>query len=445
MNLNRLQKKNICILGLGVENYHLVKYLLVQKIECNFIICDARSRETLGDKYDELARKQNIFWQLGKGYNENLWVGDVLFRSPGWPIVCPGIREALRYGSLLYSPMRLFLDICQTKNIIGVTGTKGKGTTSSLIFEILRAAKKKVWLGGNIGVAPFSFVNKIKKNDWVVLELSSFQLEDCARSPRLAVMTNFYPEHLAPADPNNPNFHASLPAYWRAKANIFTHQKKGDWLIANKQTERRVMAELGKGTRSQVFFYDKSDLSSNLPGEHNQENIAAAEIIADIVGIKTDIVARAVSSFRGLPHRIELIGEKKGVRFYDDSFATTPEATLTAIKAFDQPKIIFLGGAEKNSDFSRLAEAVATRSVKFVVLLDGKATQRIKKRLISAGFPTKKMKLARDIESAVKTAVGQSVSGDVVLLSTACASFGMFKNYKERGESFTKEVRKYIK
>src|SRR3989338_3298196 len=188
MNLNQLNNKKVGILGLGIENLALIKYLLKHKIRCQITVCDARL---------EIKNKLPVLWQLGKKFKQDLDKFDILFRSPGWPIDCPGICEALKAGVELYSPMKLFFALNPAKNIIGVTGTKGKGTTASLIYEILKQAGKRVWLGGNIGVAPFAFIDEIKKNDWIVLELSSFQLEDTTASPRVAVVTNFYSEHLA--------------------------------------------------------------------------------------------------------------------------------------------------------------------------------------------------------------------------------------------------------
>ncbi|MBI4779006.1 UDP-N-acetylmuramoyl-L-alanine--D-glutamate ligase, partial [Candidatus Falkowbacteria bacterium] len=318
----------------------------------------------------------------------------------------------------------------------GVTGTKGKGTTASLIYEILKKAGKRVWLGGNIGVAPFEFIDKIKKNDWVALELSSFQLEDMIVSPHIAVITNFYSEHLAPADPNNPNYHKSLKDYQDAKFNIIKWQKSGDKAVLNYEL-RITNYELN--TKGKKIYFKKSELPSKLIGEHNKENIAAAVEVAKIVGIKQEIIKKAVAGFKGLEHRLELVREYKGVKYYDDSFATTPEASIIALKSFNQPVVILLGGADKGSDFKQLAEEVKRRC-KFVVLLNGQATNRIKQELIRVSFLIDKMKLANNIKEAVVMARQKAGAGDIVLLSTACASFGMFKNYKERGSLFRKQV-----
>lgn len=446
------------MLGLGIENQALIKYLLKHKVGCEITICDRRDEKYLGDNLRLLRRlsapRNDIKMQLGKKYNKNLEKFDILFRAPGWPItnLTPtlslkrrGSRSGVKAGEVS-SPMQFFLELCPTKNIIGVTGTKGKGTTSSLIYEILKKSGKKVWLGGNIGVAPFEFFDKIKTNDWVVLELSSFQLEDMTVSPHIAVITNFYPEHLAPADPNNPNFHKSLKDYWAAKLNIAKYQTKNDYLIYNfqfsslKQFSIHRLADKSR-IKSKVVYFKKSELPSQLVGEHNKENIAAAVEAAKIIGIKNEVIIKTVADFNGLEHRIELVRELKGIKYYDDSFATTPEATITALKSFSSPIIVLLGGAEKKSDFRELAREAAKR-IRFAVLLDGKSTLRIKRELLKANIQANKMKLVNNINEAVKLAQSQAAPGDIVLLSTACASFGMFKNYKERGNLFKEAVKK---
>ncbi len=443
MTLKNLQNKKIALLGLGVENYAMLKFLLKQKVKAEFTICDQRNKEALGDKFTELAKNKAIGWKLGEEYNKGLYEFDILFRSPGWPIFCSGIQDGLRKNKkiILTSPVRLFLDLVPSKNIIGVTGTKGKGTTSTLIYDILKAAKKRVWLGGNIGIAPFEFLPKMKKGDWVVLELSSFQIEDATVSPRIAVITNFTKEHLAPADPNNPNYHKILRAYWEAKANILKWQKRGDYLIINSKLQviRNKQISNFKFPVSKIIYFTKSDLASKLLGEHNKENIAAAVAVAKVARIKNEIVKKAVAKFQGLEHRLEFVKEINGVKYFNDSFATTPEASITALKSFSSSVILLAGGADKGADFKEFAREIKKR-VKYVVLLDGKATLRLQDGLKKIGFFG--MQTVSNIKDAVALAKSKAEPGDVILLSTACASFGMFKNYKERGILFKEEVDK---
>lgn len=447
MNLNNLKNKKLAFLGFGVENYALIVFLLSKKINCSITICN--SEYPLGDERgSELKKFKNISFIYGNEYDKNLNEFDFIFRSPGYPLRKLNSKSLI---SKISSPMNLFFELCPTKNIIGITGTKGKGTTSSLIYEIIKLhlktsvldikKRKSVFLGGNIGIAPFSFIKKMKKNDFVVLELSSFQLEDLNKSPHISIITNFSREHLAPADPKNPNYHTSLSAYWKAKSNIFLHQKKSDYLILNQALNTRIKKYK---TPSKLIFFNKSKLKSNLVGEHNKENIAAATEVAKILKIKKETISKAINNFQGLPHRIELIGEKKGIKFYDDSFATTPESAITALKSFNPGKIILLaGGADKGSDFKQFAKEIKKR-VKFLVLLEGVATKRIINELDRIKFNSKNSQLVNSINHAVTLAMKQATSEDIILLSTGCASFGMFKNYKERGNLFKNELEKLI-
>ncbi|NTW22246.1 UDP-N-acetylmuramoyl-L-alanine--D-glutamate ligase [Candidatus Falkowbacteria bacterium] len=438
-----IKGKKIALLGLGVENLALARFFLRHKIDCLITICDMRSQEQLGERFSEFAAQPNVSWKLGAEFNQGLEPFDYLFRSPGWTMACPGIKSALKNNRsvVLTSPMELFLKICPTKNTVGVTGTKGKGTTSSLIAAIIKSAGKRVWLGGNIGVAPFDFIDEIKAEDWAVLELSSFQLQGMKASPHIAVMTNFSREHLAPADPNNPNFHKTLKEYWQAKWQIAGNQQMNDYLIANKKLGKRIGKELPKG---QVIYFSRLAWPSQLIGKHNQENVAAAALVADIVGINAETAQAAVKAFVGLEHRLEFVRESKGVDYFDDSFATTPEATMIALKSFRKAVILLAGGADKGADFKPLARLVAKRKVKAVILFQGQATPRLKTDLLSAGYPEGKIFLADSMPGAVSQAATLAVAGEAVVMSTACASFGLFKNYKERGELFKKEVSQLI-
>jgi len=436
--IKKLQNKKIAILGLGIENYALIKFLLRQKVECMITICDIKKKAELGDKYQALKGRKNIAWKTNKYARQHLDGFDILFRSPGWPVFDAEIKKAVKMGVELTSSINLFFSFCPTKNIIGITGTKGKGTTASLIFKILQQAGKRAWLGGNIGVAPFDFLKKIRKNDWVVLELSSFQLEDVTVSPHIAVIVNFFKEHLAPADPYNPNYHTSMQDYWRAKLNIAKWQKRGDKVAVSRNLAAKIKSYELKG---KAVYFTKSNLKNRLAGEHNKENIAAAVEVASIVGIKDGVIKRVVEKFKGLEHRLEFVRKVNGVAYYDDSFATTPESAITALKSFTSPVVLLIGGAEKGSNFRKLAKEIKKR-VKYTVLFKGKTTPRLKKVLLRVNIPKSKIKLAGSMKEAVKIARSKAGKGDVVLLSPACASFGIFKNYKERGKLFKKEVRR---
>lgn len=442
MNLKNLNNKKIALLGLGVENYALLNYCLKHKVKAIFTICDMHTSGELGEKFAMLNKYANVFWQLGSDYDHNLDRYDFVLRSPGYLLANPKLVLAQKNnkGLIVTSPLRFFMDLCPSKNIIGVTGTKGKGTTSSLIYAILKEAKKSVYLGGNIGIAPFDFLTKLNKNSFVVLELSSFQLEDFHRSPHIAVFTNFTAEHLAPADPNNPNYHKTLKIYREAKLNIARFQKPNDFFVVNDKLALAISDKNPVG-QGRIIYFTKSDWPSQLVGSHNKENIAAAETVAQILKISPETVAKAVKKFKGLEHRLELVASKNNIKYYDDSFATTPESTIIALKSFTEPVILLAGGADKGANFKALAKEIKKR-VKFVILFAGEATPRLKRDLLTAGCDSKKIKIAKSMAEAVKLANQESKAKDIVLLSTACASFGIFKNYKERGNLFKAEVSK---
>ncbi|MFH1427207.1 MAG: UDP-N-acetylmuramoyl-L-alanine--D-glutamate ligase [Patescibacteria group bacterium] len=451
--LKFLQNKKICILGFGLENQALVKFLISQKIPCQITICDKRKKiKEAKLPIGSLASLEFLKWDLGENYDrclsgegKNLDKFDIIFRSPGYPLyklhkLLPLLNKE-RAGVRLSSPMKLFFELCPTKNVIGVTGTKGKGTTASLINHILKLAGKKTWLGGNIGIAPFSFFDKIKKNDWVILELSSFQLEDMDISPKIAVITNFLKEHTAPADPNNPNYHKSLSNYWKAKSNIFKWQKKNDYLIINKNLKKKFQ---NSSLRKKIIYFTKSELPNKLISDYNKENVAAAVEVAKLLNVKQNTIKKAVSSFKGLEHRLEYITTINKVKYFNNSMATTPDSTMADLKSFSEPIILIAGGADKGANFKQLARIIK-KKVKFVILLKGQATPKIKKELIKIKYPPNKIKLAFSMEEAVKISKKQSSPEDIVLLSPACASFGLFINYKDRGEIFKREVIKYYK
>ncbi len=456
MDITQLTNKKIALLGFGIENYFLLKFFLNKKIRAQITICDAQTKHKLRSKIQEF-NNTSLKWKLGKSYNKNLAEFDIIFRSPGYPLFDSEIKKAKKAGTIITSAIRLFFDLCPSQNIIGITGTKGKGTTSSLIYNIIKTSGRRVFLGGNIGIAPFSFIDKIKKNDWVVLELSSFQLEDFTVGPHIAVITNLFPEHLSPADPNNPNYHFSLTKYWQAKSNIFKYQNKNDKLIVNYNLINKIKTK----PNSKVFTFKAScpadtcfanethlkiknqllKIKNPLPGKHNQENIAAAALVANLIGIGRLHIKKAIENFKPLPHRLEFIDKIKKIEYYNDSFATTPEATITALKAFSKPIIWLGGGADKGANFFNLAKELKKRT-KAIILFKGSGSQKIITELKKISYPPDRIKVVNNMSSAIKQANKIANSGDIVLLSPACASFGVFKNYKERGELFKKAIQK---
>lgn len=435
----KINLKNIALLGLGKDNLALLYLFEKHKAPVTITICDFRQK----DKLPKLKLKNiKLFYQLGASFNTNLEKFDILYRSPGWPLNCPGIRAAYKLNKKIEvtSALNFFFDLCPSKNIIGVSGTKGKGTTATLIYKILKSAyknKREVFLGGNIGIAPLSFLEKIKTNDYVVLELSSFQLEDLKHSPKIALLTNLFPEHLAPADPNNPNYHSSLNSYFKAKLNI-AKGPSNKFLIANlslKDSLEKLKLE------KDIIYFSKSELKTKLVGDYNKENIAASVALAKLLKIKPSVYEPVIAKFGNLEHRLRLVAKKADVKYYNNSFSTTPESSILDLKSFSGGIIQIAGGADKGASFKNLAKTILEKT-SHLILLPGKGSEKIAKELEKIKFPKVRLHFATSMESAVNKAFKLSKPHDIVLLSTACASFGIFKNYKERGELFEKYVNK---
>lgn len=397
--MTNFKNKKIAVLGLGVDTQDVIPWLEKQRAEITIL------DESKGDKF------------------ENLDKYDLLVRSPG---VYRYRDELLKTKTEITSKTKLFFDNCPAK-IIGVTGTKGKGTTATLIYEILKAVKKDVYLGGNIGEGIFDKLDQLDEFAWVILELSSFQLIDLHKSPHIAVVLMTTSEHL--------NWHKNVGEYIDAKKNIVAYQKPSDFAVVNKDYSNS--REIGKAVTGKIIWVSKrnGNFVTKLRGEHNQENIAAAVAVAKIIGVPYE---KVVKNFRGLEHRLEEVKTIKGVTFYNDSFSTTPETAIAAIKSFTEPEIVILGGSSKNSNFTELGKVISkAKNIKKVILI-GTEGSRIKEKIKNASI----LEGANNMAEIVKMAYNNAESGDVVLLSPACASFDMFKSYKDRGNQFKEEVKK---
>lgn len=430
MTLKKLQQEKVCFVGLGTENAALINFLIKNGFKQSLTILDTKDKKQLTALYPELANKKNIVFAKDTRSLRAFKKFTIIFKSPGAHFSAAFRKQLKNNGVSVSSAMDLFFDLSPTKNIIGVTGSKGKGSTASLIHHILKKSGKRVFLGGNIGVAPFSFIQRLKPSDWVILELSSFQLQDMRHSPKISVITNLTREHLKPADPANPNYHPTIGHYWQSKLNIIRFQKRGDIAIVNSGLRLKI-----KKQKAKILFFKKSNLASQLPGEHNKENIAAAELAAQAAGVKQSIANKAIASFKGLEHRLQKIIVKKNIAYYNDSFATTPESAMTALASFNQPIILLAGGADKGSDFKTLAKTISKKT-KYLILFKGKGSDRLLQALRKTDFPKQKTVVVDSMSKAMKRARQQAIAGDIILLSPACASFGVFKNYKDRGKQF---------
>ena len=440
----------VAILGYGLEGQAAYEYWR----EGNEI--------TVCDRNEAVALPAGVASQLGADYLKGLDRFELIVRSPNIhprDIVTandPAILEKVT------SNLNEFLSVCPTKNIVGVTGTKGKGTTSTLIAKLLGANDKRVHLGGNIGIAPLAMLkNPIEPDDWVVLELSSFQLIDLRTSPHIAVCLMVIPEHQ--------NWHDSIDEYYEVKSQLFAHQTQEDFAVyfAENETSKQI-AHAGAGQKIPYFAPPGAVVKDEaivvggqticrtselkLLGKHNWQNVCAAvTAVWQAGGHNVSSMQAVLTSFTGLEHRLQFIRELNGVQYYDDSFGTTPETAIVAIEAFSKPKVIILGGSTKGADFDTLAEILKASDIRQIILMGnptntehpsdspkieatlGKHGIRNVTSLIRPGGPS--------IAEVVQAARATAKDGDVVLLSAACASFDMFNNYKERGEQFSQAVR----
>jgi len=368
---------------------------------------------------------------LGPGAFSKLADFDMVIRTPS---VRP---DKLVTNGKIWSTTNEFFATCPAP-IIGVTGTKGKGTTSSLIASILRTAGKTVHLVGNIGTPALTELPKVQPNDIVVFELSSFQLWDVEKSPHVAVVLGIEPDHL--------DVHASMDEYVEAKRNIARFQGEDDIVVFNQNNEFSTKIASYSQAQHVPYPFDISDVKSALqiPGEHNVENASAAVAAVKEYVTDPEILRRGLGAFTGLPHRIKFIREVDGVKYYDDSYSSAPSASIAALSSFQQPEVILLGGYEKGASFADLAEKVKTLTNFKKAVLYGQTKNRIVEAFEAAGVARDKYEVleSTDFTEIVHAAAKSATTGDVVLLSPACASFDMFKNFTERGNQFIEIVEK---
>lgn len=425
----------VAILGYDTEGRASYDYFVAQGHDVT--ICDQKS---------DLAVPAGAKSVLGSSYLANLDRFDLLVRTPGMhPSKILDLNPEV--GPKITSQTNEFLKAAPTKNIIGVTGTKGKGTTSTLIAKMLEADGKQVFLGGNIGVSPLSFISKLAADSWVVLELSSFQLFDLRSSPHIAACLMIAPEHL--------DWHADVDEYYTAKTQLFRHQTPDDFAIYNADNDnseriartgagRKVpyMSRPGAYVENEQILIDAEPVCSvhdlKLLGRHNWQNACAATTAFWMASRSLDAVRQVLTTFSGLEHRLEFVREVDGVKYYDDSFGTTPETAIVAIQAFSEPKVVILGGSDKGASYDELAKVVAAGNVRKAVLIGDQAA-RIQHALEAAGY-TDFMPGGDTMAGIISTCGSIAQAGDVVLLSTGCASFGLFKNYKDRGDQFKNVV-----
>lgn len=398
----------VAILGLGREGKAILKFLKKTQPKQKSVILDKKR----DPKY--LSRLKDF---------------DVIYRSPGVPYNLPQIQQALKSGVKFSSATGLFFEHAKG-TIIGITGTKGKSTTSTLLYQALKNAGRDAYLGGNIGKPAIEFLPKLKKNSITVLELSSFQLQDLKKSPTIAVLLDVFPDHL--------DAHHSLNEYIKAKSQITKNQTNKDlvfYFADNKKAKE--IALMSKGKKIAVAS-NKESIILKIPGEHNRKNAAMVMAVAKYLKVPEKTIVGTLKKFTGLSHRLQLTRSIKGIKFYNDSASTNPETSAAAMKAFpNKPKIIIMGGKDKKLDYEPVAEAAYVETIKLVVLFGEN-----KKKIHLALDKVAKTKTAKDLKSAVKMAFEAAKRGDTVIFSPGATSYDMFRNYKERGQEFERIVKK---
>ena len=442
---NSLKGKKIAVLGLGVSNRPLVQLLL--EYGCTVVGCDRTPREKLDAQVLELE-KSGCTLRVGDHYLDDLQA-DIVFRTPGMHPANPALEQLRTQGAQITSEMEVFFSLCPC-TILAVTGSDGKTTTTTLISEMLKAAGKTVWLGGNIGTPLLPVCRQMKATDFAVVELSSFQLMDMTHSPHVAVVTNLAPNHL--------DVHKDMDEYVQAKKNLFAFQKATDRLVLNQDNaitnefvgngttvkfSRQGVADVclqdGVIVRGETPVLNTADIL--LPGVHNVENYMAA-ILAVEGFVEDDVIRHVAKNFGGVEHRIELVRIKDGVKFYNDSIASSPSRTIAGLNSFPEKVLLIAGGYDKQIPFDVLGPYIC-RSVK-TLFLNGATASKIRQAVEnSPDYQPGKPPIVDcgDFTSATLAAAKAAEAGDVVLMSPACAAFDQFKNFMERGAHFKKLIK----
>lgn len=455
-----IKGKNVAVLGIGISNIPAIEYLV--SLGANV---EARDKKEVLDSDCDDLKKLNINFVLGQNYLDNLENFDYIMRSPGVKPFLPELKSAEKGGVKITSEIELLMSLCPSKTI-GVTGSDGKTTTTTLISKFLEKAGYTVWLGGNIGKPLFSKLDSMTDKDIVVLELSSFQLMTMNESPNISVITNISPNHL--------DYHRSFDEYVDAKANVFLHQKEGDIVVLNSDssyTNRYIQNILDRKINTNLRYFsvidniqsgvflkngyifsnvdDKEEVIApitdvKLVGIHNLANIcAASSAVIHLTGIEP--IKQVITTFTGVEHRMELVRERNGIRWYNDSIGTSPSRTIAGLVSFDKKIILIAGGYDKNIPYDVIGQYIIDK-VKTLILL-GKTAPKIQKAVLDEAGKQNidvsdicNIVNVASLEDAVDYANKITDMGDIVVLSPASASFDMYKNFEERGDHFKRLV-----
>ena len=453
---NYIKGKRVAIIGLGVSNIPLIDYFYNLGASAAFF--DKRPVEKLDEEAVQKIHNYNFDLYLGEDNLKKLKGFSIIFRSPSCRPDTPEIVEEVRKGAILTSEIEMLMKICPAP-VIGVTGSDGKTTTTSLIYEIMKESGKKCYLGGNIGFPLFTKVREMTPDDVVVLELSSFQLMDMQVSPHIAVITNIAPNHL--------DIHKSYEEYIDSKKNIFNNQNENDILVINYDNEiTKKFKDEAKG--KVIYFSRKCKLDDGiiyddgkikeckdkvrrhildvkdvqLRGLHNYENICAA-VAATASLVEPDTQVKAIERFKGVAHRLELVREINGVKWYNDSIGTSPTRTIAGLNAFDEKIVLIAGGYDKHLDYTPIAKPIVENVSKLILM--GATAEKIEKVVkdeLEAQGKNMPIYHCSSLQEVINKAYEVATPDEIVLFSPASASFDLFKNFEERGNLFKELVNK---
>lgn len=440
--------KKITVMGLGLLGRGLGYTKFLAECEADLIVTDLKTEEQLETSVKALEKFPNIKFVLGKHRLNDFKNRDMIIKAAGVPLDSIYIQEAKDNNIPIEMDVSLFAKYSPGVMIIGVTGTRGKSMTTTLIYEILKAnekaLKRNVYVGGNIrGVATLPLLKKVKEGDILVCELDSWQLQgfgDSKLSPHISVFTTFMSDHM--------NYYkSSMEKYFKDKANIFKYQNENDILIIRPGIQKIISGNHGK-----LIVVDKKNVNNwkfNVKGDHHRENLACAVKVAEVLGLPETKIKKAVSKFKDLEGRFQLLKNYKGIKIYNDNNATTPEATIAGIEALkdsnisarqglvENRKIILIcGGADKGLQLDNLVKTI-NENCKAMVMIPGNGTER----LIKNYELRIRNESAKDLKDAVKKALKEAKKGDTILFSPAFASFGMFNNEYERNDLFIKIIK----
>lgn len=424
----------IAILGFGREGKAVLDFLRQspQYRKAEIVICDCNAKL-------RMPANTNIKSNLGKNYLKNLNKFDIVFRSPGVPYNLKEIQQALGKGVKFSSATKLFFDNFKG-TMIGITGTKGKGTTATLLYKILKACGKNAYLAGNIGKPMLDLLSSARKNALAIIEVSSFQLQDLHKSPPIAVVLDIFPDHL--------DSHKNFREYLDAKSSIVKFQNKNDkaFYFADNSYSKKI-TEKSRGKKIAVSkknsLFKPQDLK--MPGAHNFKNAVMAATVAQFLGCSENKITKVIKSFSGNEHRLEFVRNIKRIKFYNDSASTNPQTAATAIKSFKETKILIAGGKDKNLDYYPLAKNLKNSKTKLVILY-GENKKEIYREIRNKKL---EIRIVKDLKTAISLAYQtakqlqqlQPYNNITVIFSPASTSFDMFRDYAERGEIFKKIVK----